>query len=338
MNASTDGARSWLATPTHTAWLDDQTRRLLRFALGSALPAGGFAYQDADGSALPGRTPQLFLTARMAHASAIGVALGVPGAGALLDHAMSSLTGLFADPEHGGWFSDPAHPDARKAVYDHVHVGLAAASACAAGHPAGPELLAQAVDVIDTRLWDEQAQALRESFARDWSDDEPYRGANANMHGLEAFLAIGDVTGDDRWHRRGLAMATRVVREHASGNGWLMPEHFDTAWRALPDYNRDEPNHPFRPYGATYGHSLEWALPPRAARLARRTAAARRGLVGRRGLPPGRHGARTGLGGGRTGGARLHRRLGRHAGVAAAAALADHRGHPGVRCAPARDG
>ena len=191
-------ARSWLATPTHTAWLEAHTRKLVRFAVGSALPAGGFAHQDVDGSPLPGRTPQLFLTARMAHESAIGVALGIPGAGSLLDHAMASLTGLFADTEHGGWFSDPTTPDARKAVYDHVHVGLAAASACAVGHPGGPALLATAIDVIDTRLWDEDAQALRESFARDWSDDEPYRGANANMHGLEAFLAIGDVTGDDR--------------------------------------------------------------------------------------------------------------------------------------------
>ena len=78
-------ARSWLATPTHTAWLEAHTRKLVRFAVGSALPAGGFAHQDVDGSPLPGRTPQLFLTARMAHASAIGVALGIPGAGSLLD-------------------------------------------------------------------------------------------------------------------------------------------------------------------------------------------------------------------------------------------------------------
>jgi mannose/cellobiose epimerase-like protein (N-acyl-D-glucosamine 2-epimerase family) len=27
----------------------------------------------------------------------------------------------------------------------------------------------------------------------------------------------------------------------------------------LPDYNRDQPRHPFRPYGVTPGHGLEWA-------------------------------------------------------------------------------
>lgn len=251
--------RPWLQTPTHRAWLEDNIRGLLRFAIGSALPSGGFAYLDADGGPMLGRRPQLFLTARMAHVSSIGIALGIPGAGPLLDHAIDSLEGLFADDVHGGWFTDPATPDARKATYDHVHVGLAAASATAVGHPGGQRLLDQVIALVDDRLWDEDAQALRESFARDWTDSEAYRGANANMHGLEAFLAIGDVTGDARWHHRGLAIAQRLVRDAAPEHAWLMPEHYDEQWRELPDYNRDQPDHPFRPFGATYGHSLEWA-------------------------------------------------------------------------------
>ncbi len=249
----------WLQSPEHRAWLADNIRRLLHFAIGTALPSGGFAYLDADRAPVPGRRPQLFLTARMAHVSAIGVALGVPGCGPLLDHAIDSLEGLFADEAHGGWFSDPALPDDRKASYDHVQVGLGAASAVAVGHPRGQQLLDQVIDIIDTRLWDDEAQALRESFARDWSDSEAYRGANANMHGLEAFLAIGDVTGDARWHHRGLAVAQRCVHKVADRHAWLLPEHYDEQWNELPDYNKDEPNHPFRPYGATYGHSLEWA-------------------------------------------------------------------------------
>ncbi|MGL5860685.1 MAG: AGE family epimerase/isomerase, partial [Phycicoccus sp.] len=44
-------------------------------------------------------------------------------------------------------------------------------------------------------------------------------------------------------------------REH----DWLLPEHYTTDWRPQLDYNRDQPEHPFRPYGATLGHSLEWA-------------------------------------------------------------------------------
>ncbi|HET6968852.1 MAG TPA: AGE family epimerase/isomerase [Ornithinibacter sp.] len=249
---------SWLDTSSHREWLHRGLADVLTFALPSILPSGGFAWQAADGAPLPGKRPQLFLTARMAYASAIGVRHGIPGAGELLDHAMTSLAGLHADAQHGGWLSEPGTVT-RKATYDHVHVGLASATALGVGHPSAAALLAQVVDVVDTHLWDEEAQALRESFAPDWSDSEDYRGANANMHGLEAFIAMGSATDDAVWHERGLAIADRLINNAARQHDWLLPEHFDTEWRELPDYNRDEPQHPFRPYGATFGHSLEWA-------------------------------------------------------------------------------
>ncbi|GAB95169.1 mannose/cellobiose epimerase-like protein (N-acyl-D-glucosamine 2-epimerase family) [Kineosphaera limosa] len=259
MTQQTLDAQPWLNRPPHLAWLDDNIRRLLSFAVGSALPGGGFAWLDADGTPLPDRTPQLFLTARMAHVSALGVALGIPGCRPLLDHAIASLQGLFTDDAHGGFFSDPSQPEGRKSTYDHVQVGLGAASAAAVGHPQGAELLETVLQLVEEHLWEPEAEALRESFARDFSDSENYRGANANMHGLEAFLAFGDVTGDPKWHLRGLAIARRCVRDIATDGTWLLPEHYDAKWQVVRDYNRDDPNHPFRPYGATYGHSLEWA-------------------------------------------------------------------------------
>ncbi len=249
---------SWLDTPGHQEWLRRGLSDVLTFALPSILPAGGFAYQDADGSPLPGRDPQLFLTARMAHSSAIGVRHGIPGSGELLDHAMASLVGLHADAEHGGWLSQPGTMT-RKATYDHVHVGLAAASAAEVGHPTAAALLDAVTNVVDAHLWDPTTATLLESFAPDWSDSEDYRGANANMHGLEAFLAMGTATGDAVWHERGLAIADRLINGHARRHGWLLPEHFTAGWEELPEYNRDEPLHPFRPYGATFGHSLEWS-------------------------------------------------------------------------------
>ena len=30
-------------------------------------------------------------------------------------------------------------------------------------------------------------------------------------------------------------------------------------WRPLPEYNADQPRHPFRPFGITPGHGLEWS-------------------------------------------------------------------------------
>jgi sulfoquinovose isomerase len=249
---------SWLDLPSHREWLEHGFARVIAFVLPSIRPGGGFDWLDADGRPLPDRDPQLFLTARMTHTAALGVARGVPGAGELLDHGLASLLGLHADREHGGWLSEPGR-ETRKMTYDHVHVGLAAATALSVGHPGARHLLDQVAEVVDTRLWDERHQALRESFAPDWSDEEDYLGANANMHGVEAFLAMGRATGDAVWHRRALAVATRLVDGAARDLGWLLPEHFTRDWEAVPEYNRDEPMHPFRPYGATPGHALEWA-------------------------------------------------------------------------------
>ena len=59
---------------------------------------------------------------------------------------------------------------------------------------------------------------MRESFARDWSQEEAYRGANSNMHSTEAFLALADVTGDARWLDRALRIVERVIHGHAAAN------------------------------------------------------------------------------------------------------------------------
>ncbi|NTW39737.1 MAG: AGE family epimerase/isomerase, partial [Cellulomonadaceae bacterium] len=85
-----------------------------------------------------------------------------------------------------------------------------------------------------------------------------YRGVNANMHTVEAYLAAGDVTGDRTWHVRAGRIGAQVAA-WARANHWRIPEHFDAGWTPLLEHNRDQPAHPFRPYGATVGHGLEWA-------------------------------------------------------------------------------
>ncbi len=47
--------------------------------------------------------------------------------------------------------------------------------------------------------------------------------------------------------------------------GWMLqyegvlPEHFSEGWSAELQYNREKPDDPFKPYGTTPGHSIEWA-------------------------------------------------------------------------------
>jgi mannose/cellobiose epimerase-like protein (N-acyl-D-glucosamine 2-epimerase family) len=247
---------SWRDLPSHRAWLAGETGRLLAFARRSRTP-DGFGWLDADGALEPGRPPQLWITARMTHVFALGELLGVPGSGPLADHGLRALGERFADPEHGGWWSEAGVPGAKEA-YPHSFVLLAAASGQIAGRPAAEELLGAAASVVERRFWSEAEGASLEAWDREWRTPEPYRGANANMHMVEAFLAAADATGDAVWLQRAERTAARlmgVAREH----GWRVVEHFDAGWAPQPEYNRDDPRHRFRPFGVTPGHGIEWS-------------------------------------------------------------------------------
>ena len=78
------------------------------------------------------------------------------------------------------------------------------------------------------------------------------------MHTVEAFLAAADVTGDEKYRVR----AGRII-DHVSGwakrNQWRIPEHFTKEWIPDLECNREKPDDPFKPYGATPGHGIEWA-------------------------------------------------------------------------------
>jgi sulfoquinovose isomerase len=169
---------------------------------------------------------------------------------------------LLNDDVHGGWFTAvraDGTPVATKDAYQHAFVVLGASSAAAAGRPGARTVLDRVLEIYESRFWDDDAGRFVESFNRDWTVSEPYRGANSNMHAVEVLLAAGDVTGDARWHDRALRIATFLIDEVARAHDWRLVEHFDVDWNPVLEYNRDQPDHPFRPYGTTVGHWLEWS-------------------------------------------------------------------------------
>jgi sulfoquinovose isomerase len=238
-----------------------ETDRLLDFGRAARVP-GGFAWLDDAGRPDPSEPLQLLITARMTHCYAVGHLLGRPDCAELVDHGLEALYSTFTDAGHGGWLSAvragrPVTTD--KAAYDHAFVLLAGASATAAERPGGEELLAHAGEVMLERFWAEDEGANRERWDRAWRTPEGYRGANANMHAVEAFLAAGDATGDPAWHERALRIAERLIDATARAHAWRVVEHFDAGWRPLLDYNADRPRDQFRPFGVTPGHGLEWS-------------------------------------------------------------------------------
>ncbi|SDD49991.1 Mannose or cellobiose epimerase, N-acyl-D-glucosamine 2-epimerase family [Geodermatophilus telluris] len=249
--------------------LTGELDRLLTFATRARRDDGGFGSLAADGSLDPAHPRETYVTARMTHVFALAALLGRADADELAGHGVAALTGPFRDAVHGGW---PASPDAddTKAAYVHAFVVLAGASAATAGVPGGEALLADALDVWDRRFWDDGAGMAVEEWDAGWTACSGYRGVNANMHGVEALLAAADAAGPRAGELRGRALRVleRVVHGEARSRDWRLPEHYDAGWRPDLEFNADRPSDPFRPYGVTVGHQLEWsrlALHARAA-------------------------------------------------------------------------
>ena len=244
------------SSPTRPSTLLDTARRAVR-------PEGGFWWLTDDRTPDRGEAVHTWITCRMTHVAALAHRDGDPDAAALVDHGIAALSTLLRDDRYGGWFSavdqQGTPVDDRKAGYDHAFVLLAASSAARAGRPGADGLLADVLAVVRDRFWDDEAGAVRESWNRDWTVTEDYRGANSSMHMVEAFLAAAAATGDASWADRALRIATHLVHTEAARHDWRLPEHFTADWTPLLDYNRDQPADPFRPYGSTMGHWLEWA-------------------------------------------------------------------------------
>jgi mannose/cellobiose epimerase-like protein (N-acyl-D-glucosamine 2-epimerase family) len=240
--------------------LDAEFRRLVGFGgAGVVHPSGGAAWLGDDGEPWLDRPVQPYSTARMAHVHCLAVLAGIESSAPVADAMLDALAGPLHDDEHGGWPTSTGSSD--KNAYDHAFVLLAASTATVAGRPGATGLLDEALATHE-RFWEPDHAMVRDLVDRTWSrrDDHPYayRGLNANMHTVEALLAASDATGDPRWRERAMRIAATAVRRGAEF-GWRLPEHFTPAWEPVPAYHRDQPGHPFQPYGATVGHGLEWS-------------------------------------------------------------------------------
>lgn len=250
-----------IGTPENKKFLDISRDNLIAF--GRRFPAvdGSSYWLGDDGTSWKDRNRATWITCRMTHVYSLATLLGVDGAAELVDDGIRGLRGVLHDEEHDGWYAeitpDICHMPTKQA-YAHAFVLLAASSALLAGRPGAKELLEQAENVYLTKFWDDKIGLSVDTWDTDFAELDTYRGLNANMHSVEACLAVADVTGDESWRTRAGRIIEHVLK-WAEENNWRIPEHFNSDWEPELEFNADKPDDQFKPYGATPGHGIEWA-------------------------------------------------------------------------------
>lgn len=253
----------WFNTFSHNQYLDKETQMIFDFAKGSKVKSG-FGWLGSKGQIKEENGTHLWITSRMLHVFSIAALMGRADALDLVDHGISALLdGPLVDKKNGGWYAcveneSGAVKDASKQGYQHFFALLGAASACCTGRPRSRELLDKAIEVIEKYFYSEKEQMCLESWDEAFTKTEAYRGGNANMHAVEAFLIVYDVTGDIKWLKRATHISEVIIHKVARSQHYRVNEHFDENWNTLPDYNKETPAQQFRAYGGTPGHWVEW--------------------------------------------------------------------------------
>ena len=254
-------AKYRIDTEENKEFMHSLTEELLAFGHRFPSPKGSSYYLGDDGTPWTDRPRETWITCRMAHVYSIGVKLGHRGSESLVDAAISGLMGELCDKKNGGWYPGVTADGKilpNKQCYAHAFVILAASSAMIAKRPYAENLLKEALELFDLRFWNEEEGLACDTWDTSFSECDEYRGLNANMHSVEAFLAVADVTGDEKYRVRAGRIIDHVIG-WAKENNWRIPEHFSSDWVADLECNKDKPADQFKPYGATPGHGIEWA-------------------------------------------------------------------------------
>jgi mannose/cellobiose epimerase-like protein (N-acyl-D-glucosamine 2-epimerase family) len=249
-----------------SAFLRAHAQSILDFGAGAISPLGGYGYLDSLGRIDGSKPRETYEQARFTHVYALAHLMGFGDYSKQLEEGLRSINSLVRDQVHGGYFSavdDNGFPvSEEKLCYDHAFVLLAAVAAKSCGVDGADEIFEEVDSILDKYFWDEEFSMMKNHWDNDFNDCDPYRGINANMHTVEAYLAAYDVTGTQKYFDRAYAIAHRAINVIAKVNPagpWLLPEHFDADWVPDLDFNKDHPADPFRPYGVTIGHLLEWS-------------------------------------------------------------------------------
>ena len=181
----------------------------------------------------------------------------------LAQHGLDFIRDCHWNETRGGFngtLRDRSVPvDQTNHCYGLAFVMLSAAAAYKIGLAGTKDDLSRVWDIMDFRLWDSAIGLYADEASPDWSEVGPYRGQNANMHSCEALIEAYEATGDERFIDRACHLAKLITVDLAAKSDGLVWEHFTPDLEIDWEYNKDDPQNLYRPWGFQPGHQTEWS-------------------------------------------------------------------------------
>ncbi|WP_299494121.1 AGE family epimerase/isomerase [uncultured Shewanella sp.] len=143
--------------------------------------------------------------------------------------------------------------------YGLAFVLLSHSLALKAGISTSKDKIEQVWTLLETHFWDNQFELYKDEYNADFTQLSEYRGQNANMHMCEAMLTAFEVTSDPKFLSRAHLLARNITLRQASISQGLIWEHYTPQWQIDWEYNKDDPQNLYRPWGYQPGHFTEWA-------------------------------------------------------------------------------
>ena len=136
---------------------------------------------------------------------------------------------------------------------------LAYSTAYKAGINEAKQYIAETFELMEKQFWSNEYELYSDEKNSDWTQVSSYRGQNANMHACEALIAAFEVTNEQKYLDRALAISKSICIRQAEQADGLIWEHYDSNWLINWSFNKDRPDDLFRPWGFQVGHLSEWS-------------------------------------------------------------------------------
>ena len=251
-------------------WLDKdylhtQIRGVLDFYQQNGVrPEGGFYQQlDAQGQHAENDIHHLVSSTRIVVNFARGkILFGDAEYTQQVRHGLAFIRDHHRWPDGRGYhwlLADGKPEDSDQYCYGYAFLMLAYANALQAGVEAAGPWLTETFDLMETYFWQPQDGLYADQLSADLKTLDSYRGQNANMHACEALIAAYEATNQRHYLERALVLADKVVISNTRSTDGLLWEHYDQHWQPDWDYNRQDPQNLYKPWGYQPGHFTEWA-------------------------------------------------------------------------------